>query len=54
MGDGKFIQPTGKKFKLSMATLGHWGEDGKMNEEYFFQDNEAFMKQIGLAEQADK
>lgn len=48
IGDGKFIQPTGKKFKLSMATIGHW-KDGKMIEEYLFWDNQAFMKQIGLA-----
>lgn len=49
IGDGKFIQPTGKKFKLSMATIGHW-KDGKMIEEYLFWDNQTFMKQIGLAE----
>lgn len=49
IGNGKFIPPTGKKFKLSMATIGHW-KDGKMIEEYLFWDNQAFMKQIGLAE----
>ncbi|MCX8106610.1 MAG: ester cyclase [Ignavibacterium album] len=49
IGDGKFIQPTGKKFRLSMATIGHW-KDGKMIEEYLFWDNQTFMKQIGLAE----
>lgn len=49
IGDGKFIQPTGKKFKLSMATIGHW-KDGKMIEEYLFWDNQTFMKQIGLVE----
>lgn len=49
IGDGKFIQPTGKKFKLSMATIGHW-KGGKMIEEYLFWDNQAFMKQIGLAQ----
>ena len=48
IGDGKSIPPTGKKFKLSMATIGHW-KDGKMIEEYLFWDNQAFMKQIGLA-----
>ena len=31
MGNGKIIQPTGKKFKLSMSTIGHW-KDGKMIE----------------------
>lgn len=50
IGDGKFIEPTGKFFKLTMATIGHWNEDGVMDEEYLFWDNLAFMKQIGLAE----
>ena len=49
IGNGKTIPPTGKKFKLSMTTLGHWGPDGKMIEEYLFWDNQSFMKQIGLA-----
>lgn len=48
IGGGKTIPPTGKKFKLSMVTIGHWGADGKMTEEYLFWDNQAFMKQIGL------
>jgi hypothetical protein len=48
IGGGKTIPPTGKKFKLSMTTIGHWGPDGKMTEEYLFWDNQAFMKQIGL------
>lgn len=48
IGGGKTIPPTGKKFKLSMATIGHW-QDGKMIEEYLFWDNQSFMKQIGLA-----
>jgi len=49
IGNGNTIPPTGKKFKLSMVTIGHWGADGKMTEEYLFWDNQAFMKQIGLA-----
>lgn len=49
IGNGKTIPPTGKKFKLSMATIGHWNADGKMSEEYLFWDNQTFMKQIGLA-----
>jgi hypothetical protein len=48
IGKGKTIPPTGKKFKLSMCTIGHW-KDGKMTEEYLFWDNQSFMKQIGLA-----
>lgn len=48
IGGGKTIPPTGKPFKLRMATIGHW-KDGKMSEEYLFWDNQSFMKQIGLA-----
>lgn len=48
MPDGTVIQPTGKKFKLNMNTLGHW-ENGLMTEEYLFWDNHAFMQQIGIA-----
>lgn len=47
--NGKTIPPTGKKFKLRMATIGHW-EGEKMIEEYLFWDNQSFMKQIGLAQ----
>ena len=49
VGNGKTIQPTGKKFKLSMCTVGHW-KDGKMIEEHLFWDNQALLKQIGLAQ----
>ena len=49
VGNGKTIPPTGKKFKLSMCTVGHW-KDGKMIEEYLFWDNQSLMKQIGLAQ----
>jgi hypothetical protein len=48
-GDGKSIPPTGKAYRIPMATLGHWGKDGIMFEEYLFWDNGEFMKQIGLA-----
>jgi hypothetical protein len=46
--DGKTIPPTGRPFKLTMCTVGHW-KDGVMDEEYLFWDNQTFMKQIGLA-----
>jgi hypothetical protein len=46
--DGKVIQPTGKSFKLAMATIGHWTKEGKMDEEYLFWDNQTYMNQIGL------
>jgi hypothetical protein len=48
IGNGKTIKPTGKKFKLGMTTIGHWKGE-RMIEEYLFWDNQAFMKQIGLA-----
>jgi len=46
IGGGKFIEPTGKKFKLPMATIGIWKEDGTMSEEYLFWDNKSYMDQI--------
>ncbi|MBC7963884.1 MAG: ester cyclase [Steroidobacteraceae bacterium] len=46
--DGKSIPPTGKAYRIPMATIGHWNEDGIMFEEYLFWDNGEFMKQIGL------
>jgi hypothetical protein len=49
IGGGKFIQPTNKKFKLKMCTVGHWSGN-KMSEEYLFWDNQAFMKQIGITQ----
>jgi hypothetical protein len=49
IGPGKSIPPTGKAYRIPMATIGHWGKDGIMFEEYLFWDNGEFMKQIGLA-----
>jgi len=43
--DGKTIQPTGKKFKLPMATIAHWS-DGRFDKEYLFWDNQSYMTQI--------
>ena len=50
VGEGQVIQPTGKAYKLTMATIGHWTDAGVMDEEYLFWDNHAFYKQIGLIE----
>jgi hypothetical protein len=47
IGNGKFLQPTGKSFKLPMCTVGIWKE-GVMVEEYLFWDNQSYMSQIGL------
>jgi len=49
IGGGKFIQPTGKAFKMPMCTIGIWGPDDTMTEEHLFWDNQTYMKQIGLA-----
>lgn len=50
IGEGKSIPPTGRTFRIPMATLGHWTEQGVMDAEYLFWDNQTFMKQIGLAQ----
>ena len=50
VGDGKTIPPTGKAYKIPMATIGHWNKQGIMFEEYLFWDNGEFMKQIGLGQ----
>jgi SnoaL-like polyketide cyclase len=47
IGNGKFIEPTGKSFKLPMATVGHW-KNGVMVEEWLYWDNQTYMNQIGL------
>ena len=47
VGNGKFIEPTGKAFKMPMATVGIW-ENGVMKEEHLFWDNQTYAKQIGL------
>jgi hypothetical protein len=48
IGDGKTIAPTGKRFALPMATLGHWNGT-TMDHEWLFWDGHEFMKQLGLA-----
>ncbi len=48
IGEGKFIQPTGNRFALPMATIAHW-TNGTMDHERLFWDSGEFMKQLGLA-----
>ncbi|MCM2282400.1 MAG: ester cyclase [Bdellovibrionaceae bacterium] len=48
MPDGKVIQPTGKKFKIPMATIAHWTKEGPMDEEYLFWDNQTYLNQLGI------
>ena len=50
IGDGQFIEPTGKAYKLTMATFSHWPEGGPMDEEYLFWDNAEFYRQLGLSQ----
>ena len=45
--DSKSIAPTGKRFAIGMATIGHW-KNGTMDHEWLFWDNQDFMAQIGL------
>jgi SnoaL-like polyketide cyclase len=47
LADGREIAPTGKAFKIKMATVSHW-KNGTMDEEYLFWDNQTYMNQIGL------
>ena len=46
--DGTSIPPTGKAFKISMATIGRWNAEGTMAEEFLFWDNATYMRQLGL------
>ena len=46
-GDGKVVQPTGKKFSVPMATIGHW-KNGKMDHEWLYWDNATYMTQLGI------
>jgi predicted ester cyclase len=48
LGDGTSIAPTGKRFAITMATIGHW-KKGTMDHEWLFWDSQDFMKQLGLA-----
>ncbi|MFZ6687702.1 ester cyclase [Undibacterium sp. SXout11W] len=49
IGEGKTIPATGKSFKLTMVTIGHWN-GSVMDEEWLMWDNQALLKQIGLAQ----
>jgi predicted ester cyclase len=47
MPDGKTVEPTGRKFSLPMATIGHW-KNGKMDHEWLYWDNATYMQQLGI------
>lgn len=48
MANNKTIPPNGRKFKINIATIGHWGKNGKMMEEYLFCDNQDFSRQLRI------
>jgi hypothetical protein len=43
----KTIQPTGKKLKLTMATVAHW-KNGCIAEENLFWNNLTYLQQLGV------
>jgi SnoaL-like polyketide cyclase len=45
---GKTIPPTGKRFKIDICMIGHWNNEGLMDEEYLFWDNQSYTRQFGL------
>ena len=49
IGEGKFIQPTGKSFPLIMCMVGYW-KDGVMIEEWLFWDSATHMKQMVIGQ----
>lgn len=48
LADGSSLPATGKRFTLAMATIGRW-ENGVMQEEWLFWDNQTYLAQIGAA-----
>jgi hypothetical protein len=44
---GTTIEPTGRTFRLPMATFGHW-KDGVMDEVHVFLDHAALHAQLGV------
>ena len=49
LGGGKTMAPTGKSFRLPMATIGHW-TGNTMDHEWLFWDNQTYMQQISAAQ----
>jgi len=47
-GHGGLIQPTGKEFSINMATFARWNDQGTMDEEWLYWDNQTYMQQLGL------
>ncbi len=49
LANGTTIPPTGRAYRLPMATIAHWNQDHVIAEEYLFFDNAEFNRQLGLA-----
>ena len=47
--NGSVIAPTGKSFRIMMATIGRW-QNGVLAEEWLVWDKQTFLQQIGLAQ----
>ena len=47
IGHARSIQPTMRRFRYPMTTIGRW-RNGVMVEEFLFWDTQAFTKQVGL------
>ena len=47
--NGAAIPPTGRSYRLTMVTIGHW-RGTTMDHEWLFWDNHEFMRQIGLVQ----
>jgi len=50
MFDGSMADPTGNAYEIRFATISHWNDEGRMDEEYLFWDNDNFFRQLGLRE----
>jgi hypothetical protein len=48
--NGKVLPPTGKAFAISLVTIGHWDDSGRMDQEWLYWDNHHFFQQLGIAE----
>ena len=46
--NGTVLEPTGKSFKIMIATLAEWNEKGEIVQEYLFWDTANRDRQIGL------
>lgn len=48
IGSGKWLAPTGRLFKIRMATFGHWSREGVIDSEYILWDKQELMRQVAL------